>query len=387
MTILQPEEFYRAANLTDNPFRSQPVYGGDPRMAIWVGYDKQRRQMMKYLIRSRADQVGNANFVMLYGQYGTGKSHALLWAVNEITNRSKDEFNSVAYYIPSLRKDKGSLTFAGAYRSDLVNKSSFVSDVWGFRSHLQSTMTKFRDDNASAANLSDEDLIKNLYDQVDLFRLANKIHECSSPDDLRQLLFPDKLTDYEAMILFTTIVNLVVADVRLNNEVRRYKNAAYLMIDEMDDLIRASAKEARDINDILRHMYDLCPNRFGIAIGLSAEVADLTSIFYEYLLERIQKRIHLDTMDRDDAVEFVQKILDEWRIDSSGETGFYPFDEDAIVAIAGQLNRITPRKIIDVMQHTLEEVRLAELDPRQSLADERFLEDHDIMEEILGDYS
>ncbi|THF60381.1 hypothetical protein [Pseudothauera rhizosphaerae] len=387
MTILQPEEFYKASNLTDNPFRSQPIYGGDPRMGIWVGYDKQRRQMMKFLTRSRADQVGNVNFVMLYGQYGTGKSHALLWAINEILHKRSDEFNSLAYYIPSLKKDKGGLTFAGAYRSDLVNKSSYVNDIWGYRAHLQSTMTRFRDANSDAATLTDEELLKRIYSQVDLYRLANKIHICASPDDLRKLLCPEKMTDYEAMILFTTIVNLVVADVRINDDVRRYKNAVYLMIDEMDDLIRASAKEARDINDILRHMYDLCPNRFGIAIGLSAEIADLTSIFYEYLLDRIQKRIHLDTMGRDDAVEFVQKILDEWRVDPSGETGFFPFEEDAVAAIAGRLNRITPRKIIDVMQQTLEEVRLAGLDPQQRIADETFLEDNEIIEEVLGDFS
>jgi hypothetical protein len=387
MSILQPEEFYKASNLRDNPFRSQPINGGDPRMEIWVNYDKQRRQMMKFLARSRADQVGNVNFVMLYGQFGTGKSHALLWAINEITHKKKEEFNALAYYIPSLRKDKGSLTFAGAYRADLVNKSSYISDMWGYRSHLASTMTRYRDEHPDTRDLSDEELLRKIFSQVDLHRMANKIHLCTSSDELRLLLCPDKLTDYEAMILFTTVVNLVVADVKVGADTRRYKNAVYLMIDEMDDLIRASAKEARDINDILRHMYDFCPNRFGIAIGLSAEIADLASIFYEYLLERIQKRIHLDTMDRDDAVEFVQKILDEWRVDKSGETGFFPFEEDAIVAIAGHLNRITPRKIIDIMQQTLEEVRLAGLDPRVSQAGETFLEDHEIIEEVLGDYA
>ena len=35
---------------------------------------------LAYLKRSLADQIGNANFLMLYGDYGTGKSHALLWA-------------------------------------------------------------------------------------------------------------------------------------------------------------------------------------------------------------------------------------------------------------------------------------------------------------------
>jgi hypothetical protein len=180
-------------------------------------------------------------------------------------------------------------------------------------------------------------------------------------------------------------VNLFVHEVRLESGNRRFKKAAYLMIDEMDDLVRASAKEARDINDIIRHIYDACPNCFGIVIALSAEVADLASIFYEYLLERIQKRIYLDLMDRDTAVRFVHEIFRENRLDQNGPDEFDPFDEEAVISIVGHLNRITPRKIIDVMQQALEEVRLAGLDPASARADEQFLEQHDIIEEVLGD--
>lgn len=387
MTILAPEAFYFASNLKDNPFRSQPIYSGDPRIGIWVGYEKQRNQMMKFLTRSRADQVGNVNFVMLYGQYGTGKSHGLLWAINEITHRARGEFNSLAYYISSLRKDKGTLTFAGAYRADIVGKSGYVNDLWAFRNFLSGVISKLRESDSNLADLRDEEALRRLYSQADLARLAHEIYECSTQDELRRLLCPEKLTDYEAMTKFTAIVNLVVSDIKVGDDARRFKSAVYLMIDEMDDLIRATGKEARDINDILRHIYDSCPSRFGIAIGLSAEIADMSSIFYEYLLERIQKRIHLDTMDRDAAIDFVKSIMSEWRVNGGAASDFFPFTDDAIALIAGRLNRITPRRIIDVMQQVLEEVRLAGLDPsKNELADSDFLEAHDIIDEVLGDH-
>lgn len=387
MSILTPEVFYSASNLKDNPFRSQPIYSGDPRIGIWVGYEKQRSQMMKFLTRSRADQVGNVNFVMLYGQYGTGKSHGLLWAINEITHTAKAEFNSLAYYISSLRKDKGTLTFAGAYRADVVGKSSYINDLWAFRNFLSGVISKLRESDSNFADLRDEEALRRIYSQSDLARLAHEIYECSTQEELRQLLCPDKLTDYEAMTKFTAVVNLAVSDVRIGDDTRRFKSAVYLMIDEMDDLIRASGKEARDINDILRHIYDSCPSRFGIAIGLSAEIADMSSIFYEYLLERIQKRIHLDTMDRDAAIDFVKRIMSEWRVSVDGPSEYFPFSDDAVALIAGRLNRITPRRIIDVMQQVLEEVRLAGLDPSKGeLADSDFLETHDVIDEVLGDH-
>ena len=90
---LAPEEFYKAAKLAGNPFRTNPVYAADPRAEIWVGYEKERARFMKFLTRARADQVGNANFIMVYGPYGTGKSHALLWGQNRILHGAKDEFN------------------------------------------------------------------------------------------------------------------------------------------------------------------------------------------------------------------------------------------------------------------------------------------------------
>ncbi|MFC1606206.1 hypothetical protein ACFL33_05025, partial [Pseudomonadota bacterium] len=51
------------------------------------------------------------NFLFVYGDYGTGKSHALFWARHQILEKRKDEFESVAYYIQTLRQ-AGKITFA-----------------------------------------------------------------------------------------------------------------------------------------------------------------------------------------------------------------------------------------------------------------------------------
>jgi hypothetical protein len=382
---LEPEAFYTASNLNGNPFRTNPVHGSDPRIGIWVGYEKQRNQLMKFLTRSRADQVGNVNFVMLYGDYGTGKSHALLWALNEITNVKDAEFHSLAYYIPTLKKEKGNLTFAGAFRDDIVEKTSFVKDAWQFRQHLGSTIYRYRDENPEAKDVSEDEVVRRLIPAIELYNLAREILHCDTEESVRFVVAPDKLTDYQAMVIFTRLVNLFVHEIKLKQGPQRYKKAVYLMIDEMDDLIRASAKEARDVNDILRHIYDACPNCFGLAIALSAEVAELPAIFYDYLLERIQRRIVLETLDKNGAVEFVKAILDENRLKPNHHNGYFPFDEAAVDAIAGSLVKITPRKIINTMQQVIEEVRLAGLNPATAIADLSFLDENEILEEVLGD--
>src|SRR5258705_4722225 len=105
---MTPEQFYQACNMKGNPFRTNAVDEDDPRVRIWVGYDRQRELLEKMLDRVRADRVGLTNFLLLYGTYGTGKSHALHWSRNWI----KEHQAGLAYLIPTLKKDKCKMSFA-----------------------------------------------------------------------------------------------------------------------------------------------------------------------------------------------------------------------------------------------------------------------------------
>jgi len=134
--IMADREFYDAANLTENPFRANPVLEEDPRMSIWVGYEKQQRDLMRLLERTRADQHGNVYLGLVYGALGTGKTHALLWAKYQIMKPRKEEFDSIAFYVQSLLKGKG-LSFAGAFSEDIVSKSNLLAEVLSFKQFIR----------------------------------------------------------------------------------------------------------------------------------------------------------------------------------------------------------------------------------------------------------
>jgi len=167
--ILAPEDFYRAANLKTNPFRSNPSTISDPRADIWVGYEKEQRVLVKFVTRTRSDQVGNTNFIVLHGDYGTGKSHALLWLQNLILIADKGEFNASCYFIPTLKKAKGALTFAGAFIADLLAKSTLVADVQDFRTFLGSCIFRYRDQESVPSQVKDLELVERLIPAVELF--------------------------------------------------------------------------------------------------------------------------------------------------------------------------------------------------------------------------
>ena len=384
--VMQPNEYYSKSNLRDNPFRSNPNFAADPRARVWVGYERQKRQLVKYLNRSLSDQVGNANFLMLYGDYGTGKSHALLWAQSLILGEEKDSFNSVCYLIPTLRRDKGKMTFAGAFVDDVVAKSNLLADTQAFHNFLVECIAAYRHEKNIEHNVPPEKIIELLIPAVELYNFAKEIYKNQSLEELQALLTPSGITDYQAMTIFTRLANLFVSEIQISdNDIRRFKKGAYLFIDELDDLERGNPKEAREVNDILRHIYDNCPNCFCIIIALSAEISQLSALFFDYILSRIHRQIELTVLDKDDAVNFVCEILNNNRIDSNGEVDFFPFEETAIESIASQITEITPRKIVTTMQQVIEEVRLAGHNPEDGRVSLNFLDEHEIVEEILGE--
>ncbi len=375
------EEFYQASNLTTNPFRSNPTLEADPRMGIWVGYNKERDLFLKYLTRTRADQVGNINFLMIYGDLGTGKTHALLWARHHILKQAAKEFDSVAYYIPTLKKSKGQISFAGAFSEDVVGNSNLSQDILLFKQFMAESLIEYKKENGLGPSTTLEAAAEQILKSSELYNFARKVLTCDTPQDVQQLLSPS--TDYEAMSLFSKIVNLFVFEFQLKAGKKRFKQGAYLFIDELDLLERCTAKEAREVNDLIRHLYDSCPTCFCLTLGFTATAASIGVLFTDYVLSRVTKQIILDYLQPDEARVFVKAILDTARVDSK-KKGAFPFTEEAVETITSQIVSITPRKVVYDLQQILEEARLAGLDPRKGGITSAMLEEKGILAEVQG---
>src|SRR5947209_20338406 len=110
------------------------------------------------------------------------------------------------------------------------------------------------------------------------------------------------------MSLLTKYVNLFVFQVQLPSGTKRFKNAAYLFIDELELLATSTAKEQRDVNELIRHIYDNCPNCFCMMLAFTATAAELSILFAPYVLSRASKQIVMNFLQPDEAKEFVKGI-------------------------------------------------------------------------------
>ncbi len=375
-------EFYYACNLKDNPFRSTPAIDSDPRMRIWVGYQREKEILTKFLTRSRTDMVGNTNLLLVYGDYGNGKSHSLLWAKNHI--QTDPDFDSLVFYIQTLKKDAGKLTFAGALSHDIVGKSNLVGELLNFKGFIESRIQEHISEHNIPSSTPRDVIIDSILGSHELSGFAKQIRHCDNEEDVKNLIIPDKVSDYQAMTTFANIVNLFTYKFVSEDRIISFKKGMYLFIDELDLLQHSPAKELREVNDLIRHLYDLCPNAFCIVLAFTATAAEVPILFAEYLMSRVSKQIVLEPLGPDEAKDFIRDIMDGERNHQSGEVGCYPFEEGAIDLIVGNLVTITPRKIINVMQQVLEEVRLLDHEPsRNNLVTQDFLDTNNVIDDIV----
>jgi hypothetical protein len=377
-------DYYAAANLTTNPFRSQATFEDDPRLTVWAGQERERLLLQKFLERSRADQVGNTNGLLLYGTYGTGKSHALLWSLQWIRGLTEGGQSS-AYYIPTLKKDKGKLSFAIALRDDLVARTSFVEDVVHYRQWLNRAIRQYIDEQGLPPETADDIVIEKLIPAVELSNFAKELHRVAN-GNTKDFLASGR-SDYQATLLFTRLVNLFVHEVRFKNSVDRFRQSVYLMIDELDVLVNASAKEVIEVNELIRHLYDMCPNCFGLVLAISAEQELLPTVFTDFVLSRMGRQISFSVLDRQAAVEFAIEVMDSepMRVDRTDpdKLGAFPFSNEALDAVLGAISFRTPRKVVNVLQQLIEEARLADLDPSNGAITIEQLDQSDILEDLI----
>src|SRR5579863_8286676 len=99
------------ARLRRNPF----TLVADANTDVWADYEVVRKALLDVITSCRTDQVGLSEFVVLHGEIGTGKSHALRYLTNYITIKKASEFRSSCVYLESTKLAKKT-DFLAVYR-------------------------------------------------------------------------------------------------------------------------------------------------------------------------------------------------------------------------------------------------------------------------------
>src|SRR3990170_3376196 len=113
---MEEQKTLALAKLREYPFRLLP----GERVTVWAGYADVRDKLLRIVETPRTDRVGLYEFAILWGELGTGKSHALRYLKYQIAEEFRDEFQSPVVYLDTLKLE-AKTTFMSIFRATMAS--------------------------------------------------------------------------------------------------------------------------------------------------------------------------------------------------------------------------------------------------------------------------
>ncbi len=346
------------AKLSKSPFSLVP----QEKVTVWAGYKELRRQLLDIVESCRSDRVGLSEFVVLHGDWGTGKSHALRYLLHWITEAKRDEYNSAAVYLQTMRVAP-KVDFVAIYRriveqlmphiketahwldmavEDTVNKTKPSARREEKEREIKE---KYRDTSITPAFPSLPLLLEGIKnDQADAMALLSA-RAPKSVNLARYNLTAPIETEYDVINCLAAYVVLCTQGTSAlsESEVLARNKAFYFLLDECEMLQDLKPAESLSINQGIRDLINACPENCCFLLGLSGEMRTVFAIFDEPIVRRFSRDpIEIRVLEEEQVVAFLKEVLRNCRSDPK-DPDEYPFREAALKKIAEETQNKTAR--------------------------------------------
>ncbi|MER9203061.1 ATP-binding protein [Mesorhizobium sp. M0933] len=377
-------------DLKHDPF---PIVPDGP-VHNWAGRQELKLDLIDIIKGVRGRDIGITEFVVVHGEYGAGKSHALRYLKTMIAEKA-DEFNSLALYVERPRVSS-KLNFLELTK--YVVKVIGRENIRAYCSAIKVQLDKIIDELAAAAGIPDVKNRSSFYETAinqfpaDDQNMIKLLARGSADEGKGLFLFLSGAErndgdEYEGKIDSDFVAAKVLSDLFrvLISEIRpgvRILESVYLFIDEAEILAEAKASESELVFNGLRELINGLPYRFGLVISFSAATALIEAIMPQHLLKRMTRPyIEIPMLNDIEAVEFLQSQINFARTAGSQYSGdVYPFTMEAIEFIVQNTTTLTPRNLFIDCKRVLERsLRRFELEPGERITE-------DMAEKILQSY-
>ena len=373
--------------LNQDPF---PIVPNGP-VHNWAGHEDLREDLVDLVKSVRARDVGVTEFVVIHGEFGAGKSHALRY-LRTLIEEDVTSFKSLAIYVDRPRV---------ATKLSFLELHRFIIQEIG-RERIQEYCTQISDifdsiaaGRAEAAGMPNardtSSFVEAALEQVPsdnrrMIRLL--IRGATSIEPVYNFLVGSARCDgdeYDGKIDSDYLASRVLGQLfrvltdSYENEQSVFESV-YLFIDETEVLIEAKASESELIFSGFRELINELPYRFCMVLSYSAPTALIEAVMPNHLMKRMTRPyIEVPILNDEQAVEFLEAQIAHFRIDGADVPNpYYPFEEDSIVAIVEHVTESTPRNLFIQCKRVLERsIRRKGLEPPEVIT-------RDMVDEILG---
>jgi hypothetical protein len=361
------------ARLRKNPFTVVP----GERVTVWAGYPELRQALLDIVESCRSDKIGLSEFVILHGELGTGKSHALRYLINWVAEAKKKEFESQVVYFESL-KLAPKMDFLALYRSAIEMLLDHIRETADWLDYViedsipdedkkreavfaQRKEAKYADGSITPTFPGLPRLLRGVKDNDDhAIRILTGHAEKSVPLSNYGLTGPID-NEFSAVRCLGAYINLCTRGTPALSEGQTLarNKAFYFLLDEIEMLLDFKPAEVVSINQGLRDLMNACPENCCFLFGMTGDARQIFALFDKFVMRRMSREpIEIQPLDDEQAVVFLKEVLKSYRSDPA-DPDEYPFREQALRKIAIETQEKTAAGLFRSCRRVLEKAVLA----------------------------
>lgn len=339
-------------NLKGNPFRITP--STNVTEIIWAGFPELKKQIetrIKYSIN-----IPNSSLVLNWGEYGSGKTHALRYFSTQQVLKDIAAENTIPYSI-DLRFPKSKEPVKELF-TQIVDKLDIVRlrrDVEEKHLNIQDILMSVTD------NTFMHKVFYAMFDQThNLFTTDPEGLEFKSflygTEDYKKYqakgIIRKLSTDYDYIEFISILFSILTYD-------KRVHSCIILWIDEFEDISLLNNANISNVNNFVRTLIDKCPNNLLMFLNLTLSamisVADLGEFLHEAVKSRIIDRIEFPIPNTSELKTYLKELLNNpaYRITTT-DNPYAPFSLEVIDAVIQKLGNASLRKYNETFSRLIE---------------------------------
>jgi hypothetical protein len=342
---------------------------------VWAGSTKNKNELLRIVREVRHGQLELSHLALLYGEYGSGKTHALRYVRDQLNSMGR----SLVVYLEKPKVEKAG-SFLGIVKEVIkqIGRGPLRNAVEPIVRHIQQEVQRELPERLAKAS------------QEDLRDVAafTKRAQAESRRKLQEGLyprFPEIFNVFEGLVndeadawtyfsgkfpvaaLKTYELNSGIEDDHdalralaatytiLTSKFSEIQgtpvfDAAYLFVDEMEQFLEMKAAEYVSIRTGMRDLFNSCTEHFALLLSATAENA---SLFHGLLEEAIMVRItaepiHISSHDEvEDGARFLTDLIKYARNGQQAPSVEHPFTHEGLKEVVERTTAPrTARKLI-----------------------------------------
>ena len=302
---------------------------------IWAGMPDTKKRIKDVVQSVLPDDIGSSEFVLLVGDIGGGKTHALRYFSNKIRNNNRNGYPF--YASKTVRGDRN--IFAQVFRS-LMDEcgNEFFSQLGG---EIQRSSEKAAADKGQHGQ--GDTLAQSAFDPFE-----GKLVAALRSGTAEAFIKEKAKDDAAAATWMAALIKIMTTSIE--GQPAPYP-AVYFFLDEVEEILDLKPAVYDPFFRSCRELVNRIDGQFAMVFALSTDTAVIEATIHPALLDRMTRPyILIEDLDIDGAKQFVRDFLASYRIsDFNPPHPFYPFTEEAVDFILEREKALLPRKIIMTM--------------------------------------